>query len=126
MANKKNKIELRDISLSLESEMMNYWNDDPFWDYDDHSGCTCRYCSPWLYKGKDEYEYLQVNKPVWIISRRGSIPHLESVNFDHGGLINLDKVYSKEIMRDRKIDQLLGLGIKKPTIWDFYEERRDI
>lgn len=126
MAIKKNKIELRDISLSLHSELLEYWNDDSYWDDDDYSGCTCKFCSPWLYGKEDGYEYLEKNKPVWIISRRGSIPCLSLITFDHGGLINLDKVYSKEIMRDRKIDQLLGLTIKKPTIWDFYEERRDI
>jgi hypothetical protein len=43
-----------------------------------------------------------------------------------GGIINLDKVYSKEILRDKKIEQILGLTTKKPTIWDFYEKRRDI
>ena len=126
MAIKKNKIELRDISLSLNNEMMLHWDDDYYWDYDDYSSCTCRHCSPWLYNGDEEYEYLEKNKPVWIISRRGRIPRIESVNLDHGGLINLNKVYSKEIMRDRKISEILGLTPKKPTIWDFYEERRDI
>lgn len=128
MANKKNKIELRDLSLSLESEMANYWNDwDWYWDDDCSGGCTCRYCSPWLYNGRsnDEYEYMEKSQPVWIITRRGGIPRLESVN-PHSGLINLNKVYSKEIMRDRKIDQLLGLDTKETTIWDFYEKRGDI
>lgn len=84
MAIKKNKIELRDLSLSLESEMVAYWNDDPYWDWDDDcNGCTYRYCSPWLYT-KEEYDYLWKNQPVLVITRRGRVPRLESINLDHG------------------------------------------
>jgi hypothetical protein len=131
MANKKNKIELRDSLLSLRSELEQYWSEDyHYWDYEPClGGCTCRYCRPWDYED-DEYEYISHDIPEYnYISRRGGLMRPMSTwtgCLKSGGIINLDKVYSKEVMRDKKIDEILGLGFKKPTIWVFYEKRRDI
>lgn len=119
MANKKNKIELRDSSFSLENELKYYWEYDPwYYDYEPClGGCTCRYCRPWDYKD-EEYEYISLDIPEYnYMSRRGGLLRPMSTwtgtTIKSGGIINLDKVYSKEILRDKKIEQILGLTPKK-------------
>lgn len=45
-----------------------------------------------------------------------------------GRMVDMKTVYSKEIMRDKNIDIILGLSkeFQKITIGDLYEEYRDI
>jgi hypothetical protein len=107
---KKNKWNIIGKELDIESEKYKndfYW----FWydgdDYDkfdyNHScdNCGSTYCHDYEYC--QEYRYL------------------------NGNYIDMMSIYSKEYLRQKKIDYLLGVDkyevYKKPTIGDIYESR---
>jgi len=130
MAITKNKILTRDNTLSLSAELDDYWDYSDWYDYDYdddclYYGCSCGMCRPWDYQG--DYDYIELPKDNTIIlgKTRGVWTRVNPIL--SGKLINMDTVYSKEIMRDRKIDKILGLSISNPTMGDiFYEEFRNI
>lgn len=112
MSKRKNKIELRDASYSLRGEMEIYYQDDP-WYYDDYDySCDCPMCRPF---DSHEYKYLP-NTEVRISNRMRSWTH----DGKFGAMIDMTSIYSKEMLRQKKIDEVLGLSMEltKPTFAD--------
>ena len=123
MSQRKNKIELRDESLSLSSAMNLYYQDDP-WYYDDYDydGCDCPQCRPF---DSHDYQYLPEDEStVILLSKRRGVYSYSSVWYGQGNkpgrMIDMRSVYSKEILRQKKIDVVLGLSAEftKPTFAD--------
>ena len=88
-----------DLKLEWESWYTSYWDwDDDHWDYSECDNCGKYYCK--------DYEYCQEYKYLY------------------GTFIDMESVYGKVEMRNRKIDILLGLrepNYSKPvTIGDFF------
>ena len=126
MAITKNKIELLDKTISVEMEMeldyydwwCGYYYDDDYYphyyDYDDDHY--------WSYIDMSELDYV-------IIDTRGGI---KSINrniyyrlspYSIGVMIDMDTIYPKHIMREKKINQLLGLEYHskyKPTLAEYF------
>lgn len=124
----KNKTELLDRTISLESAVEKYFSEgyDDYYYNDPYCGCCCEVCCGYY---TDDFEYLEDEECNLIyLFRRGRLlmsfgkkPHI-------GRMIDMKTVYSKEIMRDKNIDIILGLSkeFQKITIGDLYEEYRDI
>lgn len=109
-----------------------YWydeEDDDYWSYD-YSPCdSCgqTYCDNYECQ---EYDYIKLPEFDWgykIVNkafRRWSItdPRLP------GSYIDMETIYGKEEMRNRRIDIVLGLRQpsyeEKPTIGDIYKEKQ--
>ena len=110
MAHKKNKTEILDsIIHKQELEEANMWM--YYWDYDDwdcyhyHDDyCDCYSCIP------VDYEYLpdemQPKSPTYI-SKRGI--RVTQHTYDVGRLIDMNSIYSKEILRQKRINHILGI-----------------
>ena len=121
MANKKNKIELRDNNLSLSEGLREYyeWFQDFWYDYDDYHDyyCDCHICVP-------DYKYLPDTESNLIyrswVGRRLVVfsgePKL-------GKMIDMRTIYSKEVLREKKIDAILGLSddFNKITFADIWK-----
>jgi len=128
MAITKNKILTRDNTLSLSAELAEYWDIDDYydwndWDYD-YYDCNCSGCRP---LGWGEYDYMESPKDNRIILGKSRGVWTRVNPLLSGKLINMDTVYSREIMRERKIDKILGLSLDNITMGDiFYEEFRNI
>lgn len=130
MAITKNKTELLDMTISLSSAIEDYFSEgyDYYYDYyDDYYGCCCPSCSGYY---TDDFEYLEddICNLVYLF-RRGKSAMSFGKSPKIGRMIDMRKVYSKEIMRDKNIDIILGLSkeFQKITIGDlYYEECRDI
>ena len=129
MAITKNKIELLDKTISLESAIDEYFNEgyDDYYDYYDYCyyGCSCPAC---LGLPDDDYKYKKEESCDLIYKfKRGRI-----ISFGNkpiiGRMIDMKTVYSKNIMRQKNIDIVLGLSkeFQKITIGDLYEERGNI
>jgi hypothetical protein len=74
-----------------------------------------------------EYDYIDTIYRDYV-SKRGIRVTLERMNM--GSYIDMMSIYSKSKLRQLKIDYLLGEDkwdvIKKPTLGDLYERRRNI
>lgn len=131
MAITKNRILTRDNTLSLSAELGEYWDDCDFYDYYCYDSyyygyydCDCIDCKP---LGHGEYDYINTSTDYRTILSKVRGVWMKSNPTLNDRLINLDTVYSKEIMRDRKIERILGLTFENPTMGDiFYEEFRNI
>ncbi len=114
MAHKKNKIEILDkIIYKQELEEANmwmyYWDYDDDWNYHD-SYCDCYSCMP------VDYEYLPEElqpKQVTHISKRGII--ITEHTWSTGKLIDMNSIYSKEILRQKRINHILGIESMEHT-----------
>jgi len=117
---KKNKWDIiGDDLLKLEGRWINtnaynyyYEYYDGYYDYDyDHAH----------YYG---YDYIN-NEYIThtYISKRGN--RISKVKFNMGGYIDLDTIYSKEILREKKINYLLGLDYeyRKPCLGDLFPKK---
>ncbi len=131
MKNKKTKLEildeivLKDLSNEI-SRWINYWYyyDD---DYDDDYSCECGsyYCYGYCIS---KYEYLpedQQPESMDYISKRGG--RITTHRYSIGKLINMETVYSKEIMRQKKLEAILDgkfsvVNIKNHFV-DFLDEK---
>ena len=127
MAIKKNKIELFDIQF-LETEMENYYdesidNDYYYYDYCDYycvpicwSFCECDDCMP-------TYTYLPVEKSnlIYRVGRKRMYFVDEPIL---GKMIDMKSFYPKEVVRQLRIDYLLGVEneFTKPTIGDLFNK----
>jgi hypothetical protein len=130
----KNKIQLLDKILSVETEMdIDYWCN--WWDYsyEDYSvnecGCSecndywggrCIYEGSWEYLNDNNFDYN--NTPQLINTfRYGKILNKQPI---FGRMIDMDSIYSKERLREKKINQILGLEppsyLHKSTVGDFF------
>jgi hypothetical protein len=121
MAIKKNKIELLDIQF-LKTEMENYYNHieslyDDFYYYDpcDYY-CECNDCMP-------TYTYLSTQKSnlIYRVGRKQMRFVGEPIL---GKMIDMKSFYPKEVIRQLRIDYLLGTEneFTKPTIGDIFNK----
>ena len=117
----KNKTELLDKTISLESAIDEYFSEgyDDYYDYDDlYYGCSCPAC---LDLPDDGYKYTKEESCDLIYKfKRGRI-----ISFGNkpiiGRMIDMRSVYSKDILRQKNIDSILGLSneFHKATIGDY-------
>ena len=120
MAITKNKTELLDRIISLESAIEEYFSEgyDDYYDYADYYGCSCPAClgyddSAWTYIEPEECRLIYKFRRGRIISF-GKSPKI-------GSMIDMRSVYSKDILRQKNIDSILGLSneFHKATIGDY-------
>jgi len=132
MALRKSKIEILD-SIITKAEL----GDDYYWgywidDYDDDyyydtycDNCGRSYCEDYNCQAY-EYEEDVINKAIYI-SRSFGRWHVMSTP-KYGRLIDMSTIYSKEVLRQKKINYLLGIEKyeiqSRPTIGDYYNEKR--
>jgi hypothetical protein len=105
MGHKKTKYDIQS-KLFLKDGLQEYadWWYEWDWDYDYHDDyCDCYLCMP------VDYEYLpdeQQPKEQDYISKRGI--RVTSNTYSHGKLIDMSTIYSKEIIRQKKLEAILG------------------
>lgn len=114
------KYNLANIELKEYDQSYWYWDDydDDDWDY---------------YEYDYDYSYDEL-EPIQNI---GSSLTIKGISFRFAGpkytpyhRINMDSVYSQEVLRDKKIDRILGLSnnsnnnYKQPTLEDFFKNER--
>ena len=127
MALRKNKIELLDKSYSLRISLDQWCDDEYFSYYEDYDDCYYWTCNSWNQRCDCEYCYPDISygyipQPEdnrMSLSRRGIIRSM-SRPVIMGREIDMNTIYSKEIMRERKIDEILGLSLRYPTIGDIW------
>ncbi len=109
MAHKKNKIELLESiihkqELEEANRWMYYWDyEDDWYDYHDDY-CDCYSCMP------VDYEYLPDGmqpKSSTYISKRGI--RITEHTWSTGKLIDMTTIYSKEELRQKRINHILGI-----------------
>jgi len=124
MALRKNKTEILDRIITKDElidydHYWSYWDDD----YDDYS--YCENCGNYFCRDYDhciEYSYLPEEfqpKTVTHISKRGTrvTQHTDSP----GKLIDMSSIYSKESLRQKRINHILGIESmehSRPTLGD--------
>ena len=121
MAHKKSKIEILDsIIHTQELEEANRWM--YYWDYDDWDDyhddyCDCYACMP------VDYEYLPDElqpKQVTHISKRGiRVNHI----YSPGKMIDMTSIYSKEVLRQKRINHILGIESIEHTPISLYNTK---
>ena len=113
MAHKKNKTEiLESIIHKQELEYSYYWMYYWGYDYDDEiyyqcDGCGVYYCDGYCCI---DYKYLPEElQPLNVeyVSKRGI--RISQSNYRHGMLIDMDSIYTKQELRQKRIDYLLGI-----------------
>jgi len=124
MAHKKSKYDIKS-QLFLKDGLREYddWWCEWDWDYDDHDDyCDCYLCMP------VDYEYLpddQQPKTIDYISKRGM--RVTTHTYSFGKLIDMSTIYSKEIMRQKKLEAILGgqyeIFYKKSYFKDLLDEK---
>jgi hypothetical protein len=115
-----------DLKLELEDWYTSYWDwDDDYYDYSECDNCGKSYCDDYEYC--QPYDYIQLPKFDWgykVIKkafRRWDVvdPSL------YGSYIDMESIYGKIEMRNRRIDIVLGLrepNYTQPvTIGDFFD-----
>lgn len=125
MALRKSKIEILDkiITKQETQEGLEYgcWWDYDDWDYHDDY-CDCYACIP------IDYEYLPDEfqpKSITHISKRG-IRITEHI-FSPGKLIDMTSIYSKEVLRQKRINHILGIELmenSRPTFAEILNIRK--
>lgn len=121
MALRKNKIEILDSiiykqELEEANRWMYYWDWDDDWDdfHDDY--CDCYSCMP------IDFEYLPDElqpKTITHISKRGI--RITEHTWSPGKLIDMTSIYSKEVLRQKRINHILGIESmehSRPTLAD--------
>ena len=124
MALRKNKTEILDRIIT-KAELGNdyywsYWDDDDYDWHDDY--CDCYSCMP------INFEYLPEEfqpKSVEYISKRYRVTYH---SISPGKMIDMDSIYSKEVLRQKRINHILGIekmtNYSKTTIKDILESRK--
>lgn len=130
MAITKNKTDILDNQLSLRSALSDDYDswENYYDEYSDYYGCGCPMCMGQYVCDSYEYMPIVVEDNFIMISKRGLIYRVMSMP-NIGRMIDMETVYtSKEIIRDRKIDEILGLSHKaQKTLGSILnEEFRDI
>ena len=126
MALTKNKIELLDKTISVEMEMEvdyydwwcgYYYDDDYYPHYDDDDYYPC-----WSYLDVTDIEYS-------IINTRGRVKSINKSKYypySIGRMIDMNTIYPTNILREKKINQLLGLeyySMYKPTLAEIFPKK---
>ena len=125
MALRKNKIDLLDKIFTLEVDEYNIWWDD----YDthwDHFDCDCDDCIRTEYKYVGEYSTNSCHgtginpcQSAEMVMTKGRLGWCISNRVIVSRQIDMNSIYTKEEMRERKIDQILGESIPPiPTFGD--------
>ena len=129
MAITKNKIELLDKTISVEMEMEvdyydwwcgYYYDDDYYPHYDDDDYYPC-----WSYLDVTDIEYS-------IINTRGRVKSINKSKYypySIGRMIDMNTIYPTNILREKKINQLLGLeyySMYKPTLAEIFPKNISI
>jgi hypothetical protein len=114
MALRKNKIDILD-KIITKAELIDYdhywsyWDDDYDWNY--HDGyCDCYSCVP------INFEYLPDElqpKSITHISKRGS--RITEHTWSPGKMIDMTSIYSKEVLRQKRINHILGIESMEHT-----------
>lgn len=133
MALRKSKIEILDRIIAktdlIDEWGYGYWMDD-YDDYYDYyhkcDNCGAPYCEDYSHCQTYEYEEDDDNKVIYV-SRSFGRWHVMNTP-KHGRFIDMNTIYSKEVLRQKKINYLLGIDKYeiqlKPTIGDSYNEKR--
>ncbi len=108
MGHKKTKYDIQS-KLFLKDGLQDYADWWFFWDDDDYI-CECDHCGSYHCRGCfNYYEYLPEEfqpEPKEYVSKRGSRITLE--NYSTGKLIDMSSIYSKEELRQRKLEAIFG------------------
>jgi hypothetical protein len=134
MGLRKSKLEILD-KIITKSELGDdyYWG---YWDWDDDDynynyysycdNCGSNFCDDYSQCQTYEYQEEDDNKVIYV-SRSFGRWHVMSTP-KLGKLIDMNTIYSKEVIRQKKINYLLGIDKYeiqlKPTIGDSYNEKR--
>ena len=123
MAITKNKIELLDKTISVEMEMeLDYYNSYWGYYYED-------YYYPDYYDDNDDgWSYVKDTPDDYIISTFRYGKRLQRKQ-RIGWLIDMNTIYPKHIMREKKINQLLGLEyhyMYKPTLAEIFPKNKEL
>jgi hypothetical protein len=123
-----------DLELELESWYTAYWDyDDNYWDYNytcDNCGKPyCQdyeYCQDYKYLPSMEETIIYLNRLRWkIVSKSPYGKWTISEPSLYGNFIDMESVYGKVEIRNRRIDIVLGLrepNYSQPvTIGDFFD-----
>jgi len=129
MAHKKNKTEiLESIIHKQELDYSHYWTYYWDYDYDDEIYYQCDGCGGYYCDGYCciDYKYLPEElQPLNVeyVSKRGI--RISQSNYRHGMLIDMDSIYTKQELRQKRIDYLLGIDqISKTTLSDFWNNKK--
>jgi hypothetical protein len=112
MAHKKTKYDIKS-KLFLKDGLQEYADWWTRWDYDedDEYYYQCDGCGSYHCCGDcSSYEYLPDNeqpKPTDYVYRRGKI-HVSRGSYISGKMIDMKTIYSKEILRQKKLDAIFG------------------
>jgi len=134
MGLRKSKLEILD-KIITKSELgddyyCEYWD----WDDDDYNYYYYRYCDNCGSNFCDDYNHCQTyeyheddtNKVIYLSRSFGRWHVMNTPKY--GRLIDMNTIYSKEVIRQKKINYLLGIDKYeiqlKPTIGDSYNEKR--
>jgi hypothetical protein len=117
MANCKTKYDIL-INSSTKMEWSEYVDFNyRMWDWDDYYDDYRSYQS-----GHHDYDYLPDRVVIDYISKRGLVCH--KISSSMGQRVDMNSIYSPQIMRQKKIDAILGLGTgpndeRSNTLGDF-------
>ena len=129
MALRKNKTEILDRIITkdelIDYDHWSYWDDD----YDDYS--YCENCGNYFCRDYDhciEYSYLPEDfqpKTITHISKRGT--RVTQHTHSPGKLIDMTSIYSKEVLRQKRINHILGIELmeySRPTLGDILDIKK--
>jgi hypothetical protein len=120
MALRKNKIDiLYKLFSQEEDEWIGYWEEDDY-PYSYHETyCDCEMCLGVGYEYIDGSVDYPLNPFINILRKHGNVWR-EGNAMSTGRMIDMDSIsYSKEVMREKKINQILGISTYKPKIPTF-------
>lgn len=131
MGLRKSKIEILDRIIAktdlIDEWGYGYWDDDyDYYDYSYCDNCGEHYCDDYSHCQTYEYEKDDTNEVIYVSRSFGRWHVMNTPKL--GKLIDMNTIYPKEIIRQRKINYLLGIDKYeiqlKPTIGDSYNEKR--
>ena len=127
MAHKKIKSDIKS-KLFLVDGLREYDDWWCYWDYDDDDYYQCDDCGSYHCSGYcSSYEYLPDDlqpSPVEYVSKRARVT---TYKYSFGKLIDMSTIYSKGIMRQKKLEAILGgqyeVFYKKSYFKDLLDEK---
>ena len=131
MGLRKSKIEILDRIIAktdlIDEWGYGYWDDDyDYYDYSYCDNCGSNFCDDYSQCQTYEYQEEDDNKVIYVSRSFGRWHVMNTPKL--GKLIDMNTIYPKEIIRQRKINYLLGIDKYeiqlKPTIGDSYNEKR--
>jgi hypothetical protein len=129
MALRKSKIEILDRIIKkadlIDQVEYGYWwdYDDDYYDYSYCDNCGEHYCDDYSHCQSYEYQTEDDNKVIYISRSFGRWHVMNTPKY--GRFIDMNTIYSKEVLRQKKINYLLGIDKYeiqlKPTIGDIFD-----